>query len=129
MLHNQMSQLRLTNIISILPYFLVVNNTDQSLRFMEVGTAADLWHDLEAQQVNWSFSFNIERCNAPINHGYNNLNHGKVSMSVIYNVLPTVSTVSQCTCTPVLYVPTSFQMCCTGVYVGVTKSHKCVRNC
>lgn len=51
MLQIEMSRLHLTKIVSILPYFLVVNNYDQPLRFMEENEAADLWHDLEPNKV------------------------------------------------------------------------------
>ena len=51
MLQIQMSKLRLTKIVTILPYFLVVNNTDQDLRFMEENANADLWNDIAPEQV------------------------------------------------------------------------------
>ncbi len=43
MLQIQMSRLKLTKIVTILPYFLVVNNTQHNLRYMEENEQADLW--------------------------------------------------------------------------------------
>ncbi|KAM7308838.1 vacuolar protein sorting-associated protein 13A isoform X4 [Ixodes scapularis] len=42
----QMSKLNLSKIISITPFFLVVNNTRHYFRFMEENEAADLWFDI-----------------------------------------------------------------------------------
>ncbi|KAG0431956.1 hypothetical protein HPB47_021270, partial [Ixodes persulcatus] len=42
----QMSKLKLSKIISITPFFLVVNNTRHYFRFMEENEAADLWFDI-----------------------------------------------------------------------------------
>ncbi|XP_060526445.1 intermembrane lipid transfer protein VPS13C-like isoform X2 [Cylas formicarius] len=42
---------RLTKIITILPSFLVINNTDRALRFMEYNERTDLWIDLEVNQT------------------------------------------------------------------------------
>lgn len=46
----QMSRLNLSKIISITPFFLVVNNTKHYFRFMEENEAADLWFDIGPQQ-------------------------------------------------------------------------------
>ena len=51
LLQIQMSQLHLTKMVTILPYFLVVNRTSHSLRYMEENEQADLWMDLTAHQV------------------------------------------------------------------------------
>ncbi|VEN41503.1 unnamed protein product [Callosobruchus maculatus] len=42
---------RLTKIVTILPSFLVSNNTDKPLRFMEHNEKTDLWIDLAPQQT------------------------------------------------------------------------------
>ncbi|XP_030755861.1 vacuolar protein sorting-associated protein 13A-like [Sitophilus oryzae] len=42
---------RLTKIVSILPSFLVINNTEKALRFMENNEKTDLWIDLEPSQT------------------------------------------------------------------------------
>ncbi|KAJ2950877.1 hypothetical protein O0L34_g5237 [Tuta absoluta] len=41
---------QLTKIVTLLPYFLVYNDTRRHLRFMEENEAADLWIDLAPQQ-------------------------------------------------------------------------------
>ncbi|XP_063534918.1 intermembrane lipid transfer protein VPS13A-like [Cydia strobilella] len=41
---------QLTKIVTLLPYFLVYNDTKRHLRFMEENEAADLWIDLAPQQ-------------------------------------------------------------------------------
>ncbi|XP_075975072.1 intermembrane lipid transfer protein VPS13A-like isoform X2 [Anticarsia gemmatalis] len=41
---------QLTKIVTLLPYFLVYNDTKRHLRFMEENEAADLWNDLAPQQ-------------------------------------------------------------------------------
>lgn len=41
---------QLTKIVTLLPYFLVYNDTKKHLRFMEENEAADLWIDLAPQQ-------------------------------------------------------------------------------
>ncbi|KAL0830292.1 hypothetical protein ABMA28_002492 [Loxostege sticticalis] len=41
---------QLTKIVTLLPYFLVYNDTKRHLRFMEENEAADLWMDLAPQQ-------------------------------------------------------------------------------
>ncbi|CAB3254271.1 unnamed protein product [Arctia plantaginis] len=41
---------QLTKIVTLLPYFLVFNDTKRHLRFMEENEAADLWNDLTPQQ-------------------------------------------------------------------------------
>ncbi|XP_068633837.1 intermembrane lipid transfer protein VPS13A-like [Battus philenor] len=52
LLHVTLSELcpQLTKIITLLPYFLVYNDTKKHLRFMEENEAADLWIDLAPQQ-------------------------------------------------------------------------------
>ena len=47
----QMSNLRLTKIVTIMPYFLVVNSLAVPLRYMEENEQADLWLDIAPQQV------------------------------------------------------------------------------
>jgi vacuolar protein sorting-associated protein 13A/C len=42
----------LTKIVSIAPYFIVVNNCRKHLRFMEDNEKADLWIDLAPTKVN-----------------------------------------------------------------------------
>ena len=51
MLQIQMSRLKLTKIVTILPYFLVVNNTPFKLRYMEDNEDADLWFSLDSGEV------------------------------------------------------------------------------
>ena len=51
MLQIEMSRLQLTKIVTILPYYLVVNNFDQPLRYMEENEEADLWYDVDPGQV------------------------------------------------------------------------------
>ena len=46
-----MSKLKLTKIVTVLPYFLVANNTGRKLRFMEENEEADLWMDIDPAQV------------------------------------------------------------------------------
>ncbi|KAG6453907.1 hypothetical protein O3G_MSEX008410 [Manduca sexta] len=52
LLHVTLSELcpQLTKIVTLLPYFLVYNDTKRHLRFMEENEAADLWMDLTPQQ-------------------------------------------------------------------------------
>ena len=51
MLQIQLSKLKLTKIVTIMPYFLVVNNTHHHLRYMEEDEAADLWLNLGPHEV------------------------------------------------------------------------------
>lgn len=51
MMQVQLSKLKLTKIVTILPYFLVVNNSKSKLRFMEENEDADLWLDLPPAEV------------------------------------------------------------------------------
>ncbi|CAH2046773.1 unnamed protein product, partial [Iphiclides podalirius] len=52
LLHVTLSELcpQLTKIVTLLPYFLVYNDTKKHLRYMEENEAADLWIDLAPQQ-------------------------------------------------------------------------------
>ncbi|KAK6170959.1 hypothetical protein SNE40_019236 [Patella caerulea] len=50
MVQSQMSRLQLTKIVTILPFFLVVNCSSRKLRFMEENEAADLWFDINTTQ-------------------------------------------------------------------------------
>jgi SHR-binding domain of vacuolar-sorting associated protein 13 len=50
-LHVVMSHLKLTKIVTILPYFVIVNCTPNQLRYMEDNQQTDLWFDLAPQQV------------------------------------------------------------------------------
>ncbi|CAH0720243.1 unnamed protein product, partial [Brenthis ino] len=52
LLHVTLSELcpQLTKIVTLLPYFIVYNDTKKHLRFMEENEAADLWIDLAPQQ-------------------------------------------------------------------------------
>ncbi|XP_059052964.1 intermembrane lipid transfer protein VPS13A-like [Achroia grisella] len=52
LLHVTLSELcpQLTKIVTLLPYFIVYNDTKRHLRFMEENEAADLWFDLAPQQ-------------------------------------------------------------------------------
>ncbi|XP_033739881.1 vacuolar protein sorting-associated protein 13C-like [Pecten maximus] len=47
MLQCQWSSLKLTRIVTILPFFLVVNNSSHNLRYMEENEETDLWEDLK----------------------------------------------------------------------------------
>ncbi|GIY87409.1 vacuolar protein sorting-associated protein 13 [Caerostris extrusa] len=42
----EMSKMLLTKVVVIKPFFLVINNTDNHLRFMEKNEATDLWFDI-----------------------------------------------------------------------------------
>ncbi|XP_014674951.1 PREDICTED: vacuolar protein sorting-associated protein 13C-like [Priapulus caudatus] len=46
----QLSKLNLTKIVTILPFFLIVNNTPTPLRYMEHNENADLWMDIAPSQ-------------------------------------------------------------------------------
>lgn len=46
LLRIELSRLKLTKIVTIMPYFLVVNNTQHILRYMEDNELADLWMDI-----------------------------------------------------------------------------------
>ncbi|CAG9562322.1 unnamed protein product [Danaus chrysippus] len=52
LLHVTLSELcpQLTKLVTLLPYFMVFNDTRRPLRFMEENEAADLWLDLSPQQ-------------------------------------------------------------------------------
>ncbi|XP_052241928.1 intermembrane lipid transfer protein VPS13A-like isoform X2 [Dreissena polymorpha] len=50
MVQCQMSKLKLTKIITVLPFFLVVNNHSKPLRYMEENKHTDLWLDLPVNQ-------------------------------------------------------------------------------
>ena len=51
MLRNELSSLRLTKIVTVLPYFVVINFTAQPLRYMEDNEQADLWFDIAPKEV------------------------------------------------------------------------------
>ncbi|KAL8570903.1 hypothetical protein ACOMHN_023576 [Nucella lapillus] len=46
MVQSQMSRLRLTKIITVMPFFLVINQSSRKLRYMEENPNADLWFDI-----------------------------------------------------------------------------------
>ncbi|XP_025099873.1 vacuolar protein sorting-associated protein 13A-like isoform X2 [Pomacea canaliculata] len=46
MVQSQMSRLKLTKIVTVLPFFLVVNQSSRSLRYMEENENSDLWLDI-----------------------------------------------------------------------------------
>ena len=46
-----MSRLKLTKIITVTPFFLVVNQSSRPLRYMEENKHTDLWFDLTTGQV------------------------------------------------------------------------------
>ena len=46
-----MSKLKLTKIITVTPFFLVVNQSSKALRYMEENKQTDLWFDLSIGQV------------------------------------------------------------------------------
>ncbi|XP_053396044.1 intermembrane lipid transfer protein VPS13A-like isoform X3 [Mercenaria mercenaria] len=50
MVQCQLSKLKLTKIITVLPFFLVVNSSGKPLRYMEENKATDLWFDLAVGQ-------------------------------------------------------------------------------
>ncbi|KAL4704779.1 hypothetical protein ACJJTC_008695, partial [Scirpophaga incertulas] len=52
---------QLTKIVTLLPYFVVCNDTRRHLRYMEQDEAADLWLDLAPQQVGYT-----ETQNSPV---------------------------------------------------------------
>ncbi|XP_055887721.1 intermembrane lipid transfer protein VPS13A-like isoform X3 [Biomphalaria glabrata] len=45
-----LSKLRLTKLVTIMPFFLVINNSKQKLRYMEENEKADLWIDIDPDQ-------------------------------------------------------------------------------
>ena len=51
MVQCQMSRLKLTKIITVTPFFLVVNQSSRALRYMEENKHTDLWFDLAIGQV------------------------------------------------------------------------------
>lgn len=51
MVQCQLSKLKLTKIITVLPFFLVINQSTRPLRYMEENKATDLWFDLAVGQV------------------------------------------------------------------------------
>ena len=51
MVQSQMSRLRLTKIITVLPFFLVINQSNRKLRYMEENPQADLWLDIAKGDV------------------------------------------------------------------------------
>jgi len=51
MLQIQLSKLKLTKIVTIVPYFTVVNTTAHNLRYMEENEQADLWLSISPQEV------------------------------------------------------------------------------
>ena len=59
MLQIQLSRLKLTKIVTIMPYFLVVNNTHHHLRYMEDDESADLWLNLGPHEVQHNLLFCI----------------------------------------------------------------------
>ncbi|KAL4233205.1 hypothetical protein ACF0H5_007889 [Mactra antiquata] len=50
MVQCQLSKLKLTKIITVLPFFLVVNSSSRPLRYMEENKSTDLWFDLAVGQ-------------------------------------------------------------------------------
>jgi hypothetical protein len=71
MVQSQMSRLRLTKIITVLPYFLVINQSGRRLRYMEENPIADLWLDINKGDVSnvfvcfyiqyFDFSFYVQK--------------------------------------------------------------------
>ena len=57
MVQSQMSRLRLTKIITVLPFFLVINQSNRKLRYMEENPNADLWLDITKGDVSHTFEF------------------------------------------------------------------------
>ena len=51
MVQSQMSRLKLTKIITVLPFFLVINQSNRKLRYMEENPQADLWLDIAKGDV------------------------------------------------------------------------------
>eukprot|EP00106_Octopus_bimaculoides_P016057 XP_014783499.1 PREDICTED: vacuolar protein sorting-associated protein 13A-like isoform X4 [Octopus bimaculoides] len=50
MMQVQLSKMKLTKIVTIMPYFLIMNNSHSRLRFMEDNEDADLWFDLPPKE-------------------------------------------------------------------------------
>lgn len=50
MIQIALSNLQLTKIVTIVPFFLVINNSSRKLRYMEENEQADLWIDIEKDQ-------------------------------------------------------------------------------
>ena len=51
MVQSQMSRLKLTKMITVMPFYLVVNHSTRTLRYMEENKNTDLWFDLSVGQV------------------------------------------------------------------------------
>ena len=51
MLQFQWSHLKLTRIVTITPFFLVVNRMSRGLRYMEENETTDLWMDIAEEEV------------------------------------------------------------------------------
>jgi hypothetical protein len=51
MLQFQWSDLKLTRIVTITPFFLVVNKLSRELRYMEENETTDLWLDIAVGEV------------------------------------------------------------------------------
>ncbi|GFR60474.1 vacuolar protein sorting-associated protein 13C [Elysia marginata] len=50
MIQIALSNLQRTKIVTIVPFFLIINNSNQKLRYMEENEQADLWIDIEKDQ-------------------------------------------------------------------------------
>ena len=51
LLNIELSRLRLTKLVTVLPYFVIVNKSTHHLRFMEDNEEADLWNDSAPNDV------------------------------------------------------------------------------
>ena len=51
MLQIELSRLQLTKIVTLMPYFLFINKTSRQLSYMEQNEQADLWQDIDPDQV------------------------------------------------------------------------------
>ncbi|KAK3591108.1 hypothetical protein CHS0354_035920 [Potamilus streckersoni] len=62
MVQSQLSNLKLTKIITIMPFFIVVNNCSKPLRYMEENKETDLWFDLAVGQCSpfWPVTENFK---------------------------------------------------------------------
>ncbi|KAL3882618.1 hypothetical protein ACJMK2_028943 [Sinanodonta woodiana] len=62
MVQSQLSNLKLTKIITIMPFFIVVNSCSKPLRYMEENKETDLWFDLAVNQCSpfWPVTENFK---------------------------------------------------------------------
>uniref|UniRef100_T1J6X9 Large ribosomal subunit protein uL13 n=1 Tax=Strigamia maritima TaxID=126957 RepID=T1J6X9_STRMM len=111
-----LSNLQLTKIITVMPYFMVINKTDKHLRFMEVNEKADLWLDLVPMQcVSFWPDTNIMKMNVKFResnkmsqHFYFNVEHTTVLRMDNGSALCVNANGGVCSPMTVMFYPYSF---------------------